>query len=131
MSLVRLSCLISAGLIAPLLAADEKLFTATPLTAEKSFTAGIEGPCCDREGNIYAVAPTKRSEIARTMPDGKTAIFVTLPGKSAGNGIVFDRKGIMFVADYTGLEVYCFGSGFTPVLDVTLTGFGGSTIHDF
>ena len=27
-------------------------------------------------------------------------MFVTLPGKSTGNGIVFDRQGFMYVADY-------------------------------
>src|SRR5262249_32427275 len=30
---------------------------------------------------------------------------VVLPGKSTGNGIVFDRKGLMYVADYVGHNV--------------------------
>ena len=34
---------------------DEKLYLATPLTATNSFTTGIEGPACDRAGNIFAV----------------------------------------------------------------------------
>ena len=48
---------VSLGLIALLtgpgrLPADkEVLFKATPLTAENSFTAGIEGPACDAQGN--------------------------------------------------------------------------------
>jgi len=33
-------------------------------------------------------------------PAGKAEVFVTLPGKSTGNGIVFDRQGFMYVADY-------------------------------
>ena len=32
-------------------------------------------------------------------------MFLELPGKSVGNGIVFDRQGNMFVADYTGHNV--------------------------
>jgi sugar lactone lactonase YvrE len=38
-------------------------------------------------------------------PDGKGEVWVTLPGKSVGNGIVFDRKGLMYVADYVGHNV--------------------------
>jgi hypothetical protein len=34
----------------------EMLFVATPLTEPHSFTSGIEGPACDKEGNIYAVS---------------------------------------------------------------------------
>src|SRR5262245_28412926 len=80
--------------------ADEKLFVAKPLTEKNSFTGGIEGPACDREGNIYAVNYTKEGTIGRVTPDGKGEVWVTLPGKSVGNGIVFDKKGMMYVADY-------------------------------
>jgi gluconolactonase len=79
---------------------DEKLFVATPFTAEKSFTPGIEGPNCDRDGNVYAVNYASQQTIGRVSPDGKADVFVTLPGKSVGNGIVFDRSGSMYVADY-------------------------------
>jgi sugar lactone lactonase YvrE len=81
------------------------LFTATPLTADGLFTKGIEGPACDREGNIYAVNFGREHTIGRVSPEGKAELFVTLPGKSTGNGIVIDRKGTMFVADYVGHNV--------------------------
>jgi sugar lactone lactonase YvrE len=84
---------------------DEKLFIAKPFTEKDSFTAGIEGPACDAQGNVYAVNFTKEGTIGRVTPDGKPEIWVILPGKSVGNGIVFDRKGIMFVADYVGHNV--------------------------
>ena len=84
----------------------DKLFVATPLTPEKSFTPGIEGPNCDAEGNIYAVNYAKQQTIGKTSPDGKTTIFVTLPGKSTGNGIVFDKQGFMYVADYPEHKVW-------------------------
>ncbi len=78
----------------------EELFVARPLTAEKSFTDGVEGPACDRDGNLFAVNFEKQQTIGKTTPDGKTEIFVTLPGASTGNGIRFDKKGMMYVADY-------------------------------
>src|SRR3954452_14010632 len=87
-------------------AADrEKLFVASPLTKEKEFTPGIEGPNCDAEGNIYAVNYGREGAIGRVKPDGKGEIFIRRPGKSVGNGIVFDKKGMMYVADYVGHNV--------------------------
>jgi len=52
-------------------AAEEPLFVARPLTAENSFTIGIEGPACDAQGNIYAVNFDRQQTIGRVMPDGK------------------------------------------------------------
>ena len=83
----------------------ETLFVATPLTEDKAFTPGIEGPNCDRAGNIYAVNYAKQQTIGKTTPAGKSELWVTLPGKSTGNGIVFDRAGAMYVADYAGHNV--------------------------
>src|ERR1044072_389621 len=60
----------------------ERLFTATPLTDDGLFTKGVEGPACDREGNIYAVNFAREQTIGRVTPEGKAALFVTLPGKS-------------------------------------------------
>src|SRR5436853_7933984 len=68
--------------------ADETLFQASPLTAEGLFTKGIEGPACDREGNIYAVNFAREQTIGKVTPDGKGDVFIELPGKSTGNGIV-------------------------------------------
>lgn len=96
--------------------ADEPLWVAKPLTDENSFTAGIEGPNSDAEGNVYCVSYQSANTIARTTLDGKTEIFVELPvgppdakGKpkiiAAGNGIVFDSKERMYVADYVGHNV--------------------------
>jgi gluconolactonase len=84
---------------------EEKLFVATPLTRPMEFTGGIEGPQCDRDGNIFAVNFGKEQTIGKVSPAGKAELFITLPGKSNGNGIVFDPLGRMFVADYTGHNV--------------------------
>ena len=88
-----------------LAAEDEKLFVAEPLTQPKEFTAGIEGPQCDAAGNVYAVNFKEEGTIGKVTPQGKAELFVTLPNKSVGNGIVFDRAGAMFIADYVNHNV--------------------------
>jgi sugar lactone lactonase YvrE len=105
--LVLVSLALLGGPAPSLRAADDKetLFKATPLTEEKAFTTGIEGPACDAKGNVYAVNYAKQQTIGKVTPDGKGEIFVELPGKSTGNGIVFDRQGTMYVADYVGHNV--------------------------
>ncbi len=86
------------------LSADE-LYVATPLTEKGSFTPGIEGPACDRSGNVYAVNFEKQQTIGRVTPDGKADVYVTLPGISVGNGLRFNRAGMLFVADYMGHNI--------------------------
>jgi len=96
-----------AGLLAVFtwqLAAANELFVAKPLTSG-DFTTGIEGPACDREGNIYCVSYRHARNIARVTPDGRAELFVELPEGSSGNGIRFDQAGVMYVADYTGHNV--------------------------
>jgi len=78
-----------------------ELFVARPLTRPGEFTPGIEGPNCDARGNIYAVNFRRQGTIGIVTPEGHGDVFVTLPGGSVGNGIVFDRRGNLYVADYT------------------------------
>lgn len=84
---------------------QEELYVASPLTKPGEFTEGIEGPACDRDGNVFAVNFAKQQTIGRVAPDGKGEVFATLPGKSTGNGIRFDPAGLMYVADYVGHNV--------------------------
>ena len=81
-------------------ASAEELFKTTPLTKPGEFTKGIEGPASDKAGNIYAVNFKEQGTIGRVSPDGKGEVFLTLPEGSTGNGIRFDKKGNMFIADY-------------------------------
>lgn len=86
-------------------APEDPLWVARPLTRIGEFTAGIEGPACDRAGNVYAVNFAREGTIGRVTPDGKGEVFVDLPKGSVGNGIVFGKAGEMFVADYTGHNI--------------------------
>jgi sugar lactone lactonase YvrE len=102
--LLALFCLLFPASLS--FAADrDKPFVAVPFTQENTFTAGIEGPACDAQGNIYVVNFAREQTIGRITPDGRGEVWVTLPGTSTGNGIVFDRKGLMYVADYAGHNV--------------------------
>ena len=74
-------------------------------TEENSFTAGIEGPAVDNEGNLYAVNFGENGTIGKVNEKGEGSVFVKLPGKSIGNGIRFDIDGNMFIADYVGHNV--------------------------
>jgi sugar lactone lactonase YvrE len=92
--------------VASVASAQEPLFTASPITPDKAFTPGIEGPATDAAGFLYVVNFEKQGTIGKLFPDGsKPEIFVTLPEGSVGNGLRFDRRGQLYVADYTGHNV--------------------------
>lgn len=78
----------------------EPLFQSKILTPVNSFTIGVEGPAVDMDGNLYAVNFQKEGTIGKVSPDGTATIFVELPNGSIGNGIRFDQKGNMYIADY-------------------------------
>ena len=79
----------------------QKLFVSTELTPSKSFTSGAEGPAVGRTGIVYAVNYAKQGTIGQITGDGKSSLFLELPSGSIGNGIRFDSKGNMLIADYT------------------------------
>ena len=74
--------------------------------SQDGFTGSIEGPACDRDGNLFCVGFRDSRTIGRVTPDGRAEPFVELPEGSAGNGIRFSPDGAaMFVADYKGHNV--------------------------
>jgi gluconolactonase len=73
--------------------------------ADQIFTQGVEGPAVDALGNLYAVNFAKEGTIGIIDKKDNAQLFVALPEGSTGNGIRFDRKGNMFVADYSGHNV--------------------------
>jgi sugar lactone lactonase YvrE len=78
----------------------EPLFQPTAVTQPKSFTSGAEGPAVDKAGVLYAVNMEREGTIGQVLPSGESSIFLTLPEGSVGNGIRFDSKGDMLIADY-------------------------------
>lgn len=91
----------------------EDLFVATPLTAQRGFTAGIEGPAVDAAGNIYAVNFGRKQTIGIVTPQGAAREFALLPGDSVPNGMRFDREGALYVADYVGHNIFRIAPGAT------------------
>jgi gluconolactonase len=83
----------------------ETLYVSQWFTPPDGFTAGIEGPACDSQGNVYAVNYAHEGTIGQVGPDGQCRVFVTLPQGSVGNGIRFHSDGSMLIADYTGHNV--------------------------
>jgi sugar lactone lactonase YvrE len=72
---------------------------------EGSSTNGVEGPAADHNGTLYWVNFSHEGTIGRLISGGNPEIFVTLPEGSTGNGIRFNSKGLMLIADYTGHNI--------------------------
>ena len=84
---------------------EDGLWQPRAFTQVGQFTAGIEGPSCDAEGNVFAVNFASEGTIGRVSPAGNATVFLQLPEGSIGNGIQFSPEGHFFVADYTGHNV--------------------------
>ena len=78
----------------------------TDLLSEKTFTTAMEGAAHDENGNIYAVGLDcpYRGNVAKVSA-GMASLYLRLPEGSVGNGIVFDRQGDMYIADYTAHNI--------------------------
>ena len=79
---------------------SDDLYSATEFTPRHGFTDGIEGPACDRAGNVYAVNYARQGTIGKVTAAGECSVFVELPAGSIGNGIRFTSTGDMLIADY-------------------------------
>jgi len=86
-------------------AGSEELYKSSDFTAVNSFTSGAEGPAVDKDGNLYAVNYSKEGTIGKITPAGEGSIFIELPNASVGNGIRFNSKGEMLIADYTNHNI--------------------------
>lgn len=82
-----------------------QLYTSIAFTPPKSFTTGAEGPAVDKDGTLYAVNFDHEGTVGMVTPTGQASIFVELPNKSVGNGIRFNSKGVMCIADYTNHNI--------------------------
>lgn len=93
-----------ALLLAASAGAQEPLFHARDLVGDGVFTDKIEGPATGPDSALYVVNFAHDGSIGRVQRDatgrGQATLFVDLPDGSIGNGIRFDRRGRMYVADY-------------------------------
>lgn len=78
----------------------------TDFVPDGVFHASIEGPATDKAGNLYAVNYGVEGTIGRVSPQGEVSLALTLPKGSIGNGIRFDQQGLMYIADYTGHNIW-------------------------
>lgn len=92
--------LLLAGGATQLAGQVDSLFVSAVFTPPGAFTRGIEGPACDAAGLLYAVNYAREGTIGRVDAAGVCSLFVELPSGSVGNGIRFDSRGAMLVADY-------------------------------
>ncbi|OBP17119.1 gluconolactonase [Rheinheimera sp. SA_1] len=79
--------------------------------ADGVFHGEIEGPAVDAAGNLYAVnfggsGDESKGTIGKVTPQGQASLYLTLPQGSVGNGIRFDQQGRMYIADYTGHNIW-------------------------
>lgn len=79
--------------------AQEELYISRDLTPPGGFNSP-EGPAVDTDGVLYAVNFQKRGTIGRITPEGEANIFLELSNGSIGNGIRFDSRGAMLIADW-------------------------------
>ncbi|MCF6441936.1 SMP-30/gluconolactonase/LRE family protein [Pseudoalteromonas luteoviolacea] len=80
---------------------NEPLYQTQDWVADGEFTNGVEGPAVDARGVLYAVNYKEQGTIGQITAQNNASLYVKLPKGSIGNGIRFDKKGNMYIADYT------------------------------
>ncbi len=123
---------ISFSLCRPAKSFQNSLFRAYDHTAENIFTSNIEGPAIDKDWNLYVVNYQKDGTIGIVSDSGSVALFAELPEKSTGNSIQFNKRGQMFIADFTGhniltmdmatkaVTVFCHNNDFNQPNDICI-----------
>ncbi|GAB3496271.1 SMP-30/gluconolactonase/LRE family protein [Spirosoma knui] len=99
-SLIAYSTVAVSGAVNSANAQQSPALKASVLTPANGFTSGVEGPAVDKAGTLYAVNFARQGTIGQVTPDGQASVFVELPAGSIGNGIRFNKRGDMLIADY-------------------------------
>lgn len=114
----------------------QSLFKATDHTAENIFSRNIEGPAVDKLGRLFVVNFERDGTIGLVHPDGKSELFLSLPGRSVGNSIQFTGQGTMLIADFMehnvlevdpdtkSVSVYCHNEQFNQPNDLCINKSG-------
>ena len=106
-----LKYLLVSALVINLISCKSLSDSSTDFTAEHVFTKGIEGPATNSRGELFVVNFEKEGTIGKVDQKGKGSIFTVLPDGSVGNGIRFDRKDNMYIADYVNHNVLIIKNG--------------------
>lgn len=85
---------------------SEALYVSEAVSTQGLFSAGIEGPAVDKQGNLYVVNFGDKGTIGILRPGKEPELWLQLPEGSIGNSIRFDRDGRMYVADYKKHHVF-------------------------
>ena len=105
---LRLACFL---ILLPVLVSANGSVDSVDWVADGQFTQGVEGPVVDRQGNLYAVNFARQGTIGKVGKQGHPEVFVTLPGSSVGNGLRFNARGELLVADYVNHNVLLVNMG--------------------
>ncbi|MBN7819726.1 SMP-30/gluconolactonase/LRE family protein [Bowmanella yangjiangensis] len=97
----------TAALLVPLFACaqDGTQSDSTDYITDGVFTTGVEGPVVDANGVLYAVNFAEQGTIGRITAKDEASLLVKLPDNSIGNGLRFNSKGQLLVADYVNHNV--------------------------
>lgn len=91
-------------------AADAGLFVARDFVGDGVFGKGIEGPMGAPDGSLYVVGFGPHAGIAKVLTQtdgsGKASAFLDLPEGSMANALKYTSGGDVFVADYTGHNIW-------------------------
>ncbi|MEC8326640.1 MAG: SMP-30/gluconolactonase/LRE family protein [Pseudomonadota bacterium] len=86
-------------------ASSNTLFETSDWVKDNAFTNGVEGPAVDSQGVLYAVNYKHQGTIGKVRGKDNVETLVTFKNGSIANGIRFDKKGNMFIADYVNHNV--------------------------
>ena len=84
---------------------EVNLYQSQDWVTDGVFTQGIEGPAVANDGVLYVVNYQQQGTIGRVIAKNQVEQLVLLPNGSIGNGIRFDTKGNMYIADYVNHNI--------------------------
>ena len=125
--------------VGPLQLDNDKSTFVSEIISDTVFTEGIEGPAMNSKGDLFVVNFQRQGTIGiLERHSSKFQLYVDLPKGSVGNGIRFDDKDNMYIADYTNhnilfiengtknVQIYCTNKAVNQPNDLVLhkSGFG-------
>lgn len=136
-AILSILILVSCYDIGPSQHDNVKSTVVSEIISDTVFTKGIEGPAMNSKGDLFVVNFQRQGTIGVLERNAsKFQLYVNLPKGSVGNGIRFDNKDNMYIADYTNhnilfvengtkiVQIYCHNKEVNQPNDITLHGNG-------